>query len=171
MLVVPTDHPLAQRAPAWTTWPMRPLITYHPPSPGARSTTPLQPAKLTPRIVLEAIDSDVIKTYVRLGMGRASWPRWPCATTRWATWPCAPWATCWPERGPRGLQARRLPAQLCLKFAELLSDRREPRTDCPRDDGPCQRLRTLTDAFCWLANTCIPKHQNFSLIFCQPAAP
>jgi LysR family cys regulon transcriptional activator len=29
----------------------------------------LPPRKLQPRIVLEAIDSDVIKTYVRLGLG------------------------------------------------------------------------------------------------------
>ncbi len=46
------------------------LITYHPSFTGrAKIDHAFAARKLTPRIALEAIDSDVIKTYVRLGMG------------------------------------------------------------------------------------------------------
>jgi LysR family cys regulon transcriptional activator len=46
------------------------LVTYHPSFTGrTRIDTAFAQKKLTPRIALEAIDSDVIKTYVRLGMG------------------------------------------------------------------------------------------------------
>ena len=47
-----------------------PLITYHPSFTGrTRIDQAFATRKLQPRIVLEAIDSDVITTYVRLGMG------------------------------------------------------------------------------------------------------
>lgn len=47
-----------------------PLITYHPSYTGrTRIDQAFAIRKLTPRIALEAIDSDVIKTYVKLGMG------------------------------------------------------------------------------------------------------
>jgi LysR family cys regulon transcriptional activator len=47
-----------------------PLITYHPSYTGrTKIDQAFATRKLTPRIALEAIDSDVIKTYVRLGMG------------------------------------------------------------------------------------------------------
>ena len=47
-----------------------PIITYHPSFTGRnRIDAAFAQRKLTPRIVLDAIDSDVIKTYVRLGMG------------------------------------------------------------------------------------------------------
>jgi LysR family cys regulon transcriptional activator len=47
-----------------------PIITYHPSFTGrTRIDTAFASRKLTPRIALEAIDSDVIKTYVRLGLG------------------------------------------------------------------------------------------------------
>jgi LysR family transcriptional regulator, cys regulon transcriptional activator len=47
-----------------------PLITYHPSFTGrTRIDQAFAAKKLQPRIALEAIDSDVIKTYVRLGMG------------------------------------------------------------------------------------------------------
>jgi LysR family cys regulon transcriptional activator len=46
------------------------LITYHPSYTGrTRIDQAFATRKLSPRIALEAIDSDVIKTYVRLGMG------------------------------------------------------------------------------------------------------
>jgi LysR family cys regulon transcriptional activator len=46
------------------------LITYHPSFTGrSRIDQAFAAKKLTPRIALEAIDSDVIKTYVRLGLG------------------------------------------------------------------------------------------------------
>src|SRR6185369_13941537 len=47
-----------------------PLITYHPSFTGrTRIDSAFAHKKLQPRIALEAIDSDVIKTYVRLGLG------------------------------------------------------------------------------------------------------
>ena len=71
MLVVPTDHPLA-RKPDITLEDLavEPLITYHPSFTGRTRIDQAFAAKhLQPRIALEAIDSDVIKTYVRLGLG------------------------------------------------------------------------------------------------------
>ncbi|MCB2037924.1 MAG: transcriptional regulator, partial [Ottowia sp.] len=47
-----------------------PLITYHPSFTGrTRIDQAFAQRQLEPRIALEAIDSDVIKTYVRLGLG------------------------------------------------------------------------------------------------------
>jgi LysR family cys regulon transcriptional activator len=71
MLVLPTDHPLAQRDRiTLEDVAKEPLITYHPSFTGrTKIDAAFATRKLTPRIALEAIDSDVIKTYVRLGMG------------------------------------------------------------------------------------------------------
>jgi LysR family cys regulon transcriptional activator len=71
MLVMPADHPLA-REPDITLEMLaeQPLITYHPSFTGRTRIDEAFSAKhLQPRIALEAIDSDVIKTYVRLGLG------------------------------------------------------------------------------------------------------
>ena len=71
VLVLPLDHPLAAK----TTLSLddiasEPLITYHPSFTGrSRIDQAFAAKKITPRIALEAIDSDVIKTYVRLGLG------------------------------------------------------------------------------------------------------
>ena len=71
VLVLPLDHPLAAK----TTLSLddiasEPLITYHPSFTGrSRIDQTFAPKKITARIALEAIDSDVIKTYVRLGLG------------------------------------------------------------------------------------------------------
>jgi LysR family cys regulon transcriptional activator len=47
-----------------------PLVSYHPTFTGRRRIDqPFAQRRLQPDFVLEAIDSDVIKTYVRLGMG------------------------------------------------------------------------------------------------------
>jgi LysR family cys regulon transcriptional activator len=47
-----------------------PLITYHPSFTGrTRIDQAFAQRQLKPNVVLEAIDSDVIKTYVKLGMG------------------------------------------------------------------------------------------------------
>jgi len=47
-----------------------PLVTYHPTFTGrTRIDAAFARARLKPAVALEAIDSDVIKTYVRLGMG------------------------------------------------------------------------------------------------------
>ena len=71
MLVMPLDHPLAkQENITLEDLALQPLITYHPSFTGRTKIDQAFAAKrLQPRIALEAIDSDVIKTYVRLGLG------------------------------------------------------------------------------------------------------
>jgi len=71
MLVMPADHPLArQKNITLEKLAGQPLITYHPSFTGRTKIDEAFAAKrLHPRIALEAIDSDVIKTYVRLGLG------------------------------------------------------------------------------------------------------
>jgi len=71
MLVLPVDHPLALKDRITIEDVAKePLITYHPSFTGRTKIDHAFAArKLEPRIALEAIDSDVIKTYVRLGLG------------------------------------------------------------------------------------------------------
>ncbi|XHS77551.1 CysB family HTH-type transcriptional regulator [Burkholderiaceae bacterium UC74_6] len=71
VLVVPAAHPLAgvERI-TLDQLAAEPIITYHPSFTGrTRIDRAFAARQLQPNIVLEAIDSDVIKTYVRLGMG------------------------------------------------------------------------------------------------------
>ncbi|RYG29100.1 MAG: LysR family transcriptional regulator, partial [Burkholderiales bacterium] len=70
-LVLPQGHPLAHTEKlTLEDIAQEPIITYHPSFTGrTRIDTAFAARKLTPRIALEAIDSDVIKTYVRLGLG------------------------------------------------------------------------------------------------------
>ena len=71
VLVVPADHPLAQvEHVSLEQLAATPLISYHPSFTGrSRIDRAFAARQLTPNIVLEAIDADVIKTYVRLGLG------------------------------------------------------------------------------------------------------
>src|ERR1700712_822523 len=71
VLVLPLAHPLAKKdGIALEARPPEPIITYPPSFTGrTRIDTAFAQKKLQPRIALEAIDSDVIKTYVRLGLG------------------------------------------------------------------------------------------------------
>jgi LysR family transcriptional regulator, cys regulon transcriptional activator len=71
MLVLPSDHPLAKvERISLEDIAQEPLITYHPSFTGrTKIDNAFAARKLEPRIALEAIDSDVIKTYVRLGLG------------------------------------------------------------------------------------------------------
>jgi LysR family cys regulon transcriptional activator len=71
VLVMPIDHPLAKRASlSLEDLAQEPLITYHPSFTGrTKIDQAFALKKLQPRIALEAIDSDVIKTYVRTGLG------------------------------------------------------------------------------------------------------
>ena len=71
VLVLPATHPLAKKERlTLEDIASEPLITYHPSFTGrTRIDNAFAQRQLTPRIVLEAIDSDVIKTYVRLGLG------------------------------------------------------------------------------------------------------
>lgn len=71
VLVLPVTNPLA-RSERLTLEDIaaEPLITYHPSFTGrTRIDQAFAQRQLEPRIALEAIDSDVIKTYVRLGLG------------------------------------------------------------------------------------------------------
>ncbi len=71
MLVLPADHALCGRERVTIEdLAALPLITYHPSFTGrTRIDQAFATRQLQPRVVLEAIDSDVITTYVRLGMG------------------------------------------------------------------------------------------------------
>jgi LysR family cys regulon transcriptional activator len=68
---MPPSHPLAQKERlGLDDIAHEPLITYHPSFTGrAKIDQAFATRRLQPRIALEAIDSDVIKTYVRLGLG------------------------------------------------------------------------------------------------------
>ncbi|HWK84009.1 MAG TPA: CysB family HTH-type transcriptional regulator [Caldimonas sp.] len=71
VLVLPAGHPLAliDRVSLEDLAPL-PLISYHPSFSGRkRIDAAFATRQLTPNIVLEAIDADVIKTYVKLGLG------------------------------------------------------------------------------------------------------
>ncbi len=71
MRVVPAGHPLAAvERPTLEQLAAVPLVSYHPSFTGrTRIDAAFARAHLKPDIVLEAIDSDVIKTYVRSGLG------------------------------------------------------------------------------------------------------
>ncbi len=71
VLVMPAGHPLAAKERVTLEdLAAEPIITYHPSFTGrTRIDAAFAQKKLQPRIALEAIDSDVIKTYVRLGLG------------------------------------------------------------------------------------------------------
>ena len=71
VIVVPVSHPLAAvERPTLEQLAAEPIVTYHPSFTGRRRIDQaFAHRKLKPNIVLEAIDSDVIKTYVRLGLG------------------------------------------------------------------------------------------------------
>jgi LysR family transcriptional regulator, cys regulon transcriptional activator len=71
VLVLPQGHPLAKKERVTLEdIAGEPLVTYHPSFTGrTRIDSAFAQKTLQPRIALEAIDSDVIKTYVRLGLG------------------------------------------------------------------------------------------------------
>ena len=71
MLVLPIGHPLClKERVTLEDIAGEPLITYHPSFTGrTKIDHAFAVRKLQPRVALEAIDSDVIKTYVRLGLG------------------------------------------------------------------------------------------------------
>ncbi|HEV8312649.1 MAG TPA: CysB family HTH-type transcriptional regulator [Burkholderiaceae bacterium] len=70
-IVMPASHPLAQvERISLEDLAQQPLVSYHPSFSGrTRVDHAFAARKLKPNIVLEAIDADVIKTYVRLGLG------------------------------------------------------------------------------------------------------
>ena len=71
VIVLPAGHPLTtvERISLEDLAPL-PLISYHPSFSGRRRIdAAFATRKLQPNVVLEAIDADVIKTYVKLGLG------------------------------------------------------------------------------------------------------
>lgn len=71
VVVMPAAHPLAQVSRlTLDQLAAEPLISYHPSFTGRkRIDQAFAQRGLTPNVVLEAIDADVIKTYTRLGLG------------------------------------------------------------------------------------------------------
>ncbi len=71
VMVVPAAHPLATvERPTLEQLAAHPLVLYHPTVTGrSRIDQAFARLRLKPAVALEAIDSDVIKTYVRLGLG------------------------------------------------------------------------------------------------------
>jgi LysR family transcriptional regulator, cys regulon transcriptional activator len=71
VMVVPTAHPLAAvERPSLEQLAAHSLVLYHPTVTGrTRIDQAFERAQMNPKVALEAIDSDVIKTYVRLGLG------------------------------------------------------------------------------------------------------
>jgi LysR family transcriptional regulator, cys regulon transcriptional activator len=70
-VVMPANHPLAQvERISLEDLALLPLVSYHPSFSGrSRVDAAFATRSLKPDIVLEAIDADVIKTYVRIGLG------------------------------------------------------------------------------------------------------
>jgi len=70
-VVMPAGNPLAQvERISLEDLAVQPLVSYHPSYSGrSRVDQAFAARRLKPNIVLEAIDADVIKTYVRLGLG------------------------------------------------------------------------------------------------------
>ena len=70
-VVMPTGHPLTQlERVSLEDLALYPLVSYHPSFSGRTRVDQAFAARhLKPEIVLEAIDADVIKTYVKLGLG------------------------------------------------------------------------------------------------------
>ena len=70
VVLVPADHPLAGATPSLQALVRHPLITYVEEFAGRRHIDrAFAEAGLKPDVVLAAVDSDVIKTYVRVGLG------------------------------------------------------------------------------------------------------
>jgi LysR family cys regulon transcriptional activator len=71
VVVVPPDHPLAaSERLTLESLARHPLVSYHPSVAGrSRIDAAFARAGLRPTLALEALDSDVIKTYTRVGLG------------------------------------------------------------------------------------------------------
>jgi LysR family cys regulon transcriptional activator len=93
VLVLPLDHPLASKSHlSLEDIASEPLITRSPVA--AELTRPLRPKKSRPALPSKPSTPTSSKPMCAWAWALASWPRWPCKTTRSKTWPCAPWANC-----------------------------------------------------------------------------
>ena len=155
MLVLPMDAPaLASKDRHHAGRPgAEPLITYHPsfhrPYPD-RPRLCRQTRKLQPRIALEAIDSDVIKTYVRLGLGVGIVAEM-AVTRRFGT---AARVACWRAIPPGRLFGVNV-ARVAFKRSAYLRNfvyhlcgaaerQAGPQPDCEKPCRPC-RVTTITN--------------------------
>lgn len=69
-VLLPRDHPLTREPLTLASLAAWPIVTYHQGFAGrSRIDATFAAAELSPDIVLSALDSDVIKTYVELGLG------------------------------------------------------------------------------------------------------
>jgi len=127
--VMPASHPLVQ-VPRLTLEHLaaEPLISYHPSFTGRkRIDQAFAQRGLTPNVVLEAIDADVIKTYTRLGLGMVAEMAVKDDPTMSSPGSDLVWRPVGHLFGPnmarlafkRGAYLR----QFVLAFAELISDR------------------------------------------------
>jgi LysR family cys regulon transcriptional activator len=125
VLVLPADHPLARKERiSLEDLAHEPLITYHPSFTGrTRIDHAFAQRKLTPRIALEAIDSDVIKTYVRSGPGHRHRGRGGRRDDPRGRRPgrCVRWATCSGRTSRVAFKRGAYLRNFVYKFAELLS--------------------------------------------------
>ena len=70
LVIAPPDHPVLKTPISLTSLAKHPLITYDAAFSGrSRIDAAFSRAGITPNVVLTAVDSDVIKTYVSLGLG------------------------------------------------------------------------------------------------------
>jgi len=102
VLVIPKKHPLAAKTRlTLEDIAAEPLITYHPSFTGrTRIDKAFASKHLSPRIALEAIDSDVIKTYVQLGLGIGIVAEMAVRENLTTTWWCAPAPSCLAKTWP-----------------------------------------------------------------------
>jgi DNA-binding transcriptional LysR family regulator len=126
VLVVPAGHALAAvERPTLEQLAEHTLVLYHPTVTGrTRIDQAFERARLKPLVALEAIDSDVIKTYVRLGLGVGivtelamrdeSRPNPASSRAPWAT--ClAPMSRAWPSSVAPTCASLCLPLQRCFR--------------------------------------------------------
>ncbi len=126
VLVLPPGHPLTQKERiGLDDIAHEPLITYHPTFTGrGKIDQAFATRRLQPRIALEAIDSDVIKTYVRLGLGIGIVAEMAMREDPWGDLVVRPVGHLFGQSVARvAFKRGAYLRNFVYKFAELLSDR------------------------------------------------
>jgi LysR family transcriptional regulator, cys regulon transcriptional activator len=129
VLVVPTSHTLATiERPTLEQIAAHALVTYHPAFAGrARIDTAFAHRALSPQVAIEAIDSDVIKTYVRLGLGVGIVAEMAVDAVNDADLVCTPVGYLFGRNVARlAFKRGAFLRQYVYTFAQLLSDRITP---------------------------------------------
>ena len=140
-MLVPKGHPLAKVRPLTLEALARyPIVTYDFSFTGRSQINAAFAAKgLEPNVVLTALDSDVIKTYVELGMGVgivAQMAYDPARDTQFEKLDAAP--SFRRQHDPPRAAPRRLPARLRLRVHRAVRAAVRPR---PRSTRPCRAKR------------------------------